>query len=129
MQRMICNVCSVDTGYTDNLKRIKGWFSNNGISKFDNNALDLIHKLGLMGAFRHNVYCRFGIGGCAKIEKINAEQNALSKEVCYLLVTYIYNKDFSNIKSLLRLFQGYFPREYRILENEYYKNKHKKESE
>lgn len=118
---MVCN--SVDTSYFDHLYVIKKWFNDNGIKTINKNINKIINELNIKGAFRHNTFCKYKISGCSKIETLNNKQNNLANEVEQLFATYIYNKDFDRVHSLLILLRGFYPREYKILEIQYRKYK------
>ena len=110
----ICMICNKQTyhHYLDQLKAIKRWLLNKGVKKVDVRKLE--RELGFNYAFSHNVRCDYGIA-CHTINSINNEHHLLATEVKELLLSYLLEGSLKNVHDLLRLLQGYYPREYRVV--------------
>ena len=125
----LCMVCKQgnDTSYYNKLNIIYHWLKNNTktiSADIDHNRVrEIEQKVGAFQVFTHTEYCKYGIRGCNKLNSINNRHNQLAFTTRRLLIDYIYAENYSNVAELLRLLQGYYPKEYKILVEESCKKK------
>lgn len=123
----LCIMCHKThyTHYLDQLKRIREWLKvkTKNMEKVDTQKLE--RELGCNFIFSHKENCKYGVGGCSTISSINTEHSRLVAEVKELFLTYLGNNTFPEIHTLYRLLQGYYPREYKVLERYYHTHKDK----
>lgn len=122
---LICGKSGTDK-YLHQLGNIKRFLDRKRIKDIPEDAGKYIKESGLIYGFTDvDNKCQFGLR-CHKSDIDRPRIKKLAEEIKPLIVAYIMaesDKEHGSVRELLRLLGGYYPREYRMVEQLFYKLK------